>query len=103
MKVSQAYMKADAVQAIIANSGNANACTGVQGISDARETAKIVAKGLGIRQRQVAICSTGVIGLPMPMTRILPKLPELVEKLRSQLLKKREQIKKEGTYWMIRE
>ena len=49
VKVSQAYMKADAVQAILANSGNANACKGVQGISDARETAKIVAKELGLR------------------------------------------------------
>ncbi|BDS07762.1 arginine biosynthesis bifunctional protein ArgJ [Oceaniferula spumae] len=81
VKVSQAYIKADAVQAIVANSGNANACTGVEGISDARKTANIVAKGLGLRQRQVAICSTGVIGLPMPMARIEPKLPELVQNL----------------------
>lgn len=81
VKVSQAYMKADNVQAILSNSGNANACTGVEGISDARQTAKIVAKELGLRQRQVALCSTGVIGLPMPMVRILPKLPELVANL----------------------
>ena len=78
VKVSQAYLKADAIQAIVANSGNANACTGVQGISDARKTANLVAKGLGLRQRQVAVCSTGVIGLPMPMARIEPKIPELV-------------------------
>ena len=81
VKVSQAYMKADAVQAIISNSGNANACTGLQGISDTRTTAKIVAKHLGIRQRQVAICSTGVIGIPLPMTRITPKLEELANNL----------------------
>ena len=37
VKVSQAYLKADKVQAIVANSGNANACTGVEGISDARK------------------------------------------------------------------
>ena len=78
VKVSQAYLKADKVQAIVANSGNANACTGLQGLNDARKTAKIVAKVLGIRQRQMAICSTGVIGLPMPMARIEPRLPELV-------------------------
>jgi len=83
VKVSQAYVKADNVQAVVANSGNANACTGVKGIEDARKTAKIAAKALGIRQRQVAICSTGVIGLPMPMNRIEPKLPELVENLGS--------------------
>ncbi len=81
VKVTQAYMKADQVQAIIANSGNANACTGIEGVDDARQTAKIIAKQLGIRQRQIAICSTGVIGLPMPMQRITPKLPELVENL----------------------
>ena len=44
VKVSQAYLKADAVQAIVANSGNANACTGVTGIGDARKTANLVAK-----------------------------------------------------------
>ena len=81
VKVTQAYIKADKVQAIVANSGNANACTGVEGLSEARQTAKIVAKQLGLRQRQIAVCSTGVIGLPMPMARILPKLPELVENL----------------------
>ncbi|MBT8043517.1 MAG: bifunctional glutamate N-acetyltransferase/amino-acid acetyltransferase ArgJ [Verrucomicrobiae bacterium] len=81
VKVSQAHLKADKVQAIVANSGNANACTGVEGISDARNTCKLVAKELGIRQRQMAICSTGVIGLPMPMSRIEPKIGDLVSKL----------------------
>ena len=83
VKVSQAYLKADKVQAIVANSGNANACTGVEGISDARKTCKLVAKELGLRQRQIAICSTGVIGLPMPMMRIEPKIGELVTGLDS--------------------
>lgn len=81
VKVSQAYMKADKVQAIVANSGNANACTGMQGLSDARNTCKAISKGLGLRQRQVAVCSTGVIGLPMPMTRIEPKFASLLEGL----------------------
>jgi len=81
VKVTQAYMKADSIQAIVANSGNANACTGVEGISDTRKTAKTIAKGLGLRQRQIAVCSTGVIGLPMPMTRLEAKLPELIKGL----------------------
>ena len=81
VKVSQAYLKADKVQAIVANSGNANACTGIQGLNDARQTAKLVSKELGIRQRQVAVCSTGVIGLPMPMARIEPKIPTLIQEL----------------------
>lgn len=81
VKVTQAYLKADSIQAIVVNSGNANACTGVEGISDTRKTAKAIAKGLGLRQRQIAVCSTGVIGLPMPMTRLEAKLPELIEGL----------------------
>ncbi len=81
VKVSQAYLKADKIQAIVANSGNANACTGVKGISDARKTCQLVSKELGLRQRQIAVCSTGVIGLPMPMMRIEPKIAELVEGL----------------------
>ena len=81
VKVTQAYLKADAIQAIVVNSGNANACTGVEGLGDARKTARIIAKGLGLRQRQIGVCSTGVIGLPMPMSRIEPKLPDLISGL----------------------
>jgi len=81
VKVTQAYLKADTIQAIVINSGNANACTGVVGLGDARKTARIIAKGLGLRQRQIGVCSTGVIGLPMPMTRIEPKLPALISAL----------------------
>ena len=81
VRVSQAHMRDRDVQAILANSGNANACTGVKGVQDARYCAKTIAKSLGLRQGQVAVCSTGVIGLPMPMVRVEPKLPELVEKL----------------------
>ena len=83
VKVTQAYLKADNIQAIVANSGNANACTGVKGLEDARKTCKIIAKGLKIRQRQVAVCSTGVIGLPMPMIRVEPQLPNLISELSS--------------------
>lgn len=83
VKVTQAYLKADAIQAVVVNSGNANACTGVEGLGDARKTARIIAKGLGLRQRQIGVCSTGVIGLPMPMTRIESKLPDLISGLGS--------------------
>ncbi len=55
-------------QAIIANSGCANACTGKRGLADARTTAEIAARELGIRPEDVYVASTGVIGefLPMP-------------------------------------
>ena len=81
VRVSQAHLRNRDIQAIVINSGNANACTGVTGIQDARNTAKNIAKPLGLRQGQIAVCSTGVIGLPMPMLRITPKFSELVEGL----------------------
>jgi len=64
-------------QAIIVNSGNANACTGRKGMQDAAETALLTAGNLKIKPLLVYVCSTGVIGTPMPMERIKPKIPEL--------------------------
>ncbi|MFC4993736.1 bifunctional glutamate N-acetyltransferase/amino-acid acetyltransferase ArgJ [Rubritalea tangerina] len=81
VRVSQAHMRDRDIQAIVANSGNANACTGVNGIADAKNSAKTIAKALGLRQGQVAVCSTGVIGLPMPMMRITPQFPQLIDGL----------------------
>src|SRR4030043_981160 len=57
-------------QAVVINSGNANACTGKQGIRDAAETAELVANALKIKPSLVHVCSTGVIGIPMPMERV---------------------------------
>lgn len=82
VKVSQAYLRDGNVRSILVNSGNANACTGIKGLQDARQCTKVVGKLLGIKQSQVAVCSTGVIGLPMPMVRIEPKLDGLVSGLK---------------------
>ncbi|MDR5694679.1 MAG: bifunctional glutamate N-acetyltransferase/amino-acid acetyltransferase ArgJ [Armatimonadota bacterium] len=57
-------------QAIVINSGNANACTGLQGLADAEEMARLVAESLGISPEHVLVASTGVIGVPLPMERI---------------------------------
>ena len=83
VRVSQTNLRAADVRAIITNSGNANACTGPKGMKDARDMTKETAKLLGIKQRQVAVCSTGVIGLPLPMMRIEPHYPALVAGLNS--------------------
>ena len=82
VKVSQNHLKASQVKAFLVNSGNANACTGVAGIEDAKLSAKEVAQSLGINMRQVAVCSTGVIGLPLPIERMVAKLPDLVAGLK---------------------
>ena len=81
LQVTQLNLKTTHPRAIITNSGNANACTGPIGISDAKTMAKSTAKLLGIKQREVAVCSTGVIGLPLPMARINPHYEDLVRKL----------------------
>lgn len=65
-------------QALVVNSGNANACTGSQGMADARETTRILAEGLGIDEQLVQVCSTGVIGVALPMERLRAALPGLV-------------------------
>lgn len=81
VKVSQSHLRKGSLRAVIVNSGNANACTGLCGIHDATSMCEDVAKGLGLKRTEVGVCSTGVIGLPMPMSRITPNIPKLVEGL----------------------
>lgn len=64
---------------IVVNSGNANACTGVQGTKDANNIISHISKQLGIKSSTIYPCSTGVIGTPMPMVRILPVISTLAE------------------------
>ncbi|HET9178692.1 MAG TPA: bifunctional glutamate N-acetyltransferase/amino-acid acetyltransferase ArgJ [Terriglobia bacterium] len=66
-------------RAIIVNSGNANACTGRAGLAVAEQTAKAVAKMLGVRPEEVFVSSTGVIGTPLNLDLILHQLPALIE------------------------
>jgi glutamate N-acetyltransferase / amino-acid N-acetyltransferase len=68
-------------QAIIVNSGNANACTGKKGMEDAAEMTRFVAHWLKMKPSLVYVCSTGVIGTPMPMDRITAKIPGLMDNL----------------------
>jgi glutamate N-acetyltransferase/amino-acid N-acetyltransferase len=68
-------------QAILINSENANACTGRNGIQDAIDMVRLVANGLNIKPSLVYISSTGVIGTPMPMERIRPKINEIINNL----------------------
>lgn len=81
VRVSSDHLKRGDIRAVVANSGNANACTGKAGIEVARTECRIVAENLGLKPQEVAVCSTGVIGLPMPMVRIEPRLPELCQNL----------------------
>jgi glutamate N-acetyltransferase/amino-acid N-acetyltransferase len=68
--LSQRHIEKGRAQAIVANSGCANACTGGQGLADAREMAELTAARLGISPEEVLVASTGVIGVPLPMDKI---------------------------------
>jgi len=68
--LSQQRTVSGKLQALVINSGNANACTGEQGMRDAEEMAVLAAKGLGLEPGAVAVASTGVIGVPLPMDRV---------------------------------
>ena len=69
-------------RAIIVNSGNANACTGAQGFADAEEMAGLVARLLKTNVHTVFVGSTGVIGHPLPMSKIRSAFPTLAARLR---------------------
>ncbi len=71
-------------QAIIVNSGNANCCTGDQGIGDARTMAKLASSELEISEELVLVASTGVIGEPLPIKKIGRAIPGLVNLLDSE-------------------
>jgi len=79
--LTQEHIRSGRLQAIIANSGNANACTGSQGDAAAREMADRLARHLGIASELVAVASTGVIGEPLPLEAIRTGLPRLVKAL----------------------
>lgn len=70
VRVSAAHLRSAETRAIIANAGNANACTGVQGIENAKRMALAVAQSLDVKQRQVLVCSTGRIGVQLPIERM---------------------------------
>jgi glutamate N-acetyltransferase/amino-acid N-acetyltransferase len=63
-------LPADDIRAIVINSGNANAATGAQGLTNARHTAEIAAGLVGCRPEEVLVASTGIIGHQLPMDKI---------------------------------
>ncbi len=81
VRLTQEHIKSGRLQAIVANSGNANACTGPYGETIAREMAELTARHLGIAPEQVAIASTGVIGEPPPLEALQSGIPQAVKAL----------------------
>ena len=79
--VSREHVQNGGARVIIANAGNANACTGKAGLDNARRTAQLVADKLGIGADEVLVASTGVIGQPLNVDRIAEALPSLIDGL----------------------
>jgi glutamate N-acetyltransferase/amino-acid N-acetyltransferase len=79
--ISMGRTSSCAAQALVVNSGNANACTGRKGLDDALETSRLIAEGLGIADETTLVASTGVIGVPLPMERIRNSIAPLIEGL----------------------
>jgi glutamate N-acetyltransferase/amino-acid N-acetyltransferase len=77
--VSRAHLAASGGRAagVVINAGNANAATGVVGRANAERTATLVASALGTAPEHVLVCSTGIIGVPLPMERLDAALPSL--------------------------
>ena len=79
--VNKDHLRDGKAQAIIANSGNANCMTGESGFENTRSMALAVSRILGIRKKNVLVASTGVIGKPLPIKKILSAVPQLVNDL----------------------
>ena len=81
VKFTKEQIKNGKAQAVIMNSGNANACTGNQGYENAEKEAAAVARKLNISKDDVLVCSTGVIGQQLPVEKILDGLDKSVQLL----------------------
>jgi glutamate N-acetyltransferase / amino-acid N-acetyltransferase len=74
VQLSMEHLKSGNIRGVILNSGNANACTGAQGLADARVMAAVAAARIGLEPEQILVCSTGRIGVVLPIKRIEARL-----------------------------
>jgi glutamate N-acetyltransferase/amino-acid N-acetyltransferase len=77
--LSKEHLRNPQAQAIIANSGNANACMGAEGMKATRQMAESAAQALKIKTEEVLVASTGVIGQPLPVAKITARLEQGLE------------------------
>ena len=77
VQVSRDHLGDGRASAVVLNSGNANAATGEPGRRDARRMCELTAEGLGVAPIDVLVCSTGLIGIPLPMNALESGIPKL--------------------------
>src|SRR6266436_10058065 len=70
VQLTRRHIRRGTARAIVANAGNANACTGKQGYADARAMAEQTARALAITKEKVLVNSTGIIGVPLEMEKV---------------------------------
>jgi glutamate N-acetyltransferase/amino-acid N-acetyltransferase len=82
VRVSQAHLAATNghAAAVILNSGNANAATGQAGHAHAEQMCRLTAAGLGCDETEVLVCSTGLIGIPLPIDTVGNGIPALIDR-----------------------
>jgi glutamate N-acetyltransferase/amino-acid N-acetyltransferase len=83
---SKQVVKDQIVRAVVLNSGGANACTGPQGFADTHATAELVGELLEVSSGEVVVCSTGLIGELLPMTKIESGIRSIASELKSESL-----------------
>lgn len=81
VKLSKRSLSDGTLKAIVFNSGNANACNGAQGEQDAQTIVDAVAQSLSLKSTDIAACSTGLIGEPLPVEKLLAATSVLVDGL----------------------
>jgi glutamate N-acetyltransferase / amino-acid N-acetyltransferase len=81
VQISKRHLTNGHAAAVVLNSGNANAATGESGRNDALRMCSLTAEGLGVGVDDVLVCSTGLIGIPMPMSAIEAGIPKLAGQL----------------------
>lgn len=81
VQVSRAHLADGRAAAVVLSSGNANAATGEQGRVDATRMCALTAHGIGATTGDVLVCSTGLIGIPLPMAPIESGIPALAKEL----------------------
>ncbi len=79
VKVSRERLPRSTARAVVINAGNANACTGEQGITDAKAMAAVMATALNCAADDVLVASTGVIGRFLPMDKLTASIPQAVK------------------------
>ena len=81
VQINREHLRDGRARAVVVNSKNANACTGEQGMADARQTTRWVGRGLGISPEDVLVNSTGVIGVPLPMAYLETGIQTIIPQL----------------------